>query len=431
MKKLNKMLFEINCFLKEVIQLPKFILLFGGFIVISIDVFCQEYDMKPVKIWQEDIEVSDGTSGDYDIDYKGNIHIVFRLNEQPYYTLLNQDGGILIDPEVIAEKNIGNVWSSMPAVAVDKKGTPHVVFNHDYELDNSEHRLYYSKRENKSWTKPVLIDSVPPNPVWNQNKRKKKPTNRIYLPSIAIDKDNNLHVLAFARIDSIHYNKLHYYLISDNNNVERTIIDTSALSGMNKVVVDKKNRIHAFWTEEWDGLFYRMKDPCTGLWGKSVLLNNEEDHQSFPLGVDVEMDEDTIHILYSGHHESHINLYYRSIIEGKIRDLETLFYEKGAFLRVPDKRYTKNGYVKPVIAKFKKSNAMFYGFKYGQKTESLQYIYSYPGKDMQNRWSLKQEIAVDQSHGRDRPIAKGWEDFVYLLYIKNKKLYLSKIKMII
>lgn len=121
---------------------------------------------------------------DITTDVNGNMHIAWadsrdnNLYTEVYYTKLDNNGTTLVDDLRIT---VATGWSYIPDIAMDSKNNIHIVWEDDRDYTSSLDEIYYTKMDNNA---NVLIDDL----------RLTFDQNASFVPVLAIDKQDNIHV---------------------------------------------------------------------------------------------------------------------------------------------------------------------------------------------------------------------------------------------
>ncbi|PXF53299.1 MAG: hypothetical protein C4B56_02405 [Candidatus Methanophagaceae archaeon] len=192
--------------------------------------------------WSEDIRITNDSTYSINpriaVDSNNNVHIVWEDNRDGnywiYYTKLDNQGNTLIDDkQILSLPFIGSnelFTYDAPSIALDSNDNIHLAFI-DY-VDSAIYEVFYVKLDNNG----TILGDI------------KRVDNNLALkrsPDIAVDSDNNVHIVWEDYTDyptEVYYSKLD----SSGNiiiNSERLTYDTKA-SGFPKIAVDSSNNIH-------------------------------------------------------------------------------------------------------------------------------------------------------------------------------------------
>ena len=162
-------------------------------------------------------------------DSDNNVHIVWMDSWAPHYTKLDNNGNTLVDDKLLMFNH--SAW--YPSIAIDSNNNVHVVW---YESIGGNDEIYYTKLDNNG---NILVD-----------KRLTFDSSHSWNPSIAIDSNNNVHVVWSDESSEIYYTKL------DNNG--NTLVDdtrltfASEVSDYSSLATDSNNNIHIAWYDARD-----------------------------------------------------------------------------------------------------------------------------------------------------------------------------------
>ncbi len=239
--------------------------------------------------WLRDRRVSFNASGSYypDIaaDQQGNLHVVWADsrdgNSDIYYIKLSPSGNNLTS-EIRLTMNPAS--SLAPVVAVDSNGYVHVVW-HDYAYGALE--IFYKKLDNNGLAVSPDI-------------RVTQTASNSLNPTLGIDSQNNVHI-AWQEDNNgydIFYKKLNNNGINLTGNIP--VINNMYPHSVNpSLAIDKQDNIHVVWNEDYSNLYYAKLDSNGGMLVQPKSLGNSGLYSSFGapiLAVDSHRD---LHVLIS------------------------------------------------------------------------------------------------------------------------------------
>jgi hypothetical protein len=245
------------------------------------------------------------------VDSSNNIHIVWKGPNAAHTTVA----------QIRYVKYSGGAWgaianltdqawlSSPPAIAVDSNDVVHVVFAGRHVGSTGYAQIRYCKYTGGAWTAPIniTVDSVT--------------NNNNFLPSIAVDSNNNLHVVWYGGINGFSWYKIRY---STYNGVSWSS-PANISEGVGtyqqtypSIAVDSSNNVHVVWTgyiaATTNTFQIRYIKKTGSTWGTIVNITNEPDggyHQYRPsIAVDT---SDYIHLVWSGYSVSGPSFNYSQI----------------------------------------------------------------------------------------------------------------------
>jgi hypothetical protein len=198
------------------------------FIVLTMNSFAQPGQWsEPVNIGGEAVpvgypDICVGTDGSvYAVWVKYNDDTTFLMTD----IFFNEFDGIQWG-QPLQLSDVGNTQAFWPHVAVDSQNHPHVVWNHNSIYPNAD--IYYTMRTDSGWIEPI---NIAPN------------GSTQYLPDIAIDSQDNIHVVWTDYITG-NYAVFHkYYNGIEWSEAENVSNDTCGIS-LPILIVDSEDNLH-------------------------------------------------------------------------------------------------------------------------------------------------------------------------------------------
>jgi type 1 glutamine amidotransferase len=260
------------------------------------------------------------------LDNNGNLHIAWVGNSTRnlYYMMVDNNGDVLINETCLdPSPNATNNHVRRPSIGIDSDNNVHIVFHAqniyepwpDYTncttLDSSE-VIYlkinpYLDDMNGSSADYVDITVIPETIISTRD------TTKSRAPNLAVDSEDNVHVVWFDNETFSAQGELHYLVM--NSEGDTIVPETTEASGFYtdvdwgepEIVVDSHNNAHVFFvTEGWTGssyswrdIWYTMIDGSTGnvLINSTQLTNSSETWKHARPFVDIDS-EDKIHIVW-------------------------------------------------------------------------------------------------------------------------------------
>ena len=256
-------------------------------------VFCKRYSPKN-KIW-EDLNfpyiIGDGAS--IDVDSKDNIHVVWSgkdpstSNYQIKYSKFDGtswSNWINISP-------ISGYHQNQCSMGIDKNDNLHVVW-YGRDPSTSYYQIKYSKFDGVSWSNWINMSTVIGYDQYN--------------PSIAIDNNNNLHVVWYGK-DSTNtsYDQIKY---SKFNGVSwSNWINISPISGYREsnpsIAIDSNNNLHVVWYGyDVDNKYkYQIKySKFNGTsWSQWINISPISGYNQYNPSIDIDSN-DNLHVVWYG-----------------------------------------------------------------------------------------------------------------------------------
>lgn len=234
------------------------------------------------------------------LDSSDNIHLVWQENRdgnaEIYYKKLDNNGGNLtLDIRLTTDPSI----SFYPSVSRDASGNVHVVWLDDRDLNGE---IYYTKLSN---TGATIIDDL----------RITTNTADSAFPSLASDSGGNLHLVW---VDGRDGNAEIYYKKLDNSgaslSIDIRLTTDPAISTQPAIAVDSNNNLHVVWTDDRDGnseIYYKKLDNNGNNLTADIRLTNNPADSSFPaLARDP---FNFIHVAWLDDRDGNPEIYYKKL----------------------------------------------------------------------------------------------------------------------
>jgi hypothetical protein len=260
------------------------------------------------------------------LDHNGNLNIVWVGNGTAnlYYMMVDKDGNVLISETCLdPSPNATAYHVRRPSIGVDSSNNVHIVFHAqniyepwpDYTncttLDSQE-VIYlkinpYLDDMNGSSANYVDITLIPETIISTRDTIKSR------APNLAVDSEDNVHVVWFDNEIKSSMGELHYLVMNSTGGM--IVPETNITSGFYtdvdwsepEIVVDSHDNAHVFFvTEGWNGstygwrdIWYTMIGGSTGdvLINSTQLTNSNETWKYARPFVDIDS-EDKIHIVW-------------------------------------------------------------------------------------------------------------------------------------
>ena len=185
--------------------------------------------------------------------------------------------------------------SQEPAIAIDSSGTTHVVWQDNmpgvYEV------FYACKPADGSWSAPIIISP--------------DDTNASQYPDIAIDGDDNLHVVwqddtALGTIDIYYINKT----AGGPWSSEVVIYSDAAPSMWPAIAIDNHDNLHVVWHDQEPGsyeIYYSMSMDGGSTWLPPAIISGAPGSYAAAIAID---SEDNLHVVWQHIILSKYEIYY-------------------------------------------------------------------------------------------------------------------------
>lgn len=189
--------------------------------------------------------------------------------------------------------------SIYPDIEIDLNKNIHIIWK---DNGTSTNGIYYRKYDGSNWG--TIIDLS--NPGINSNS-----------PTIAVDAENNIHVvfLRWSGVPFAHYN-VSYKRYDDSTETwsQEWIIttdDSLGLSARPKVVTDSNMNVYAFWLDERDTpltIWYKVNDSTN--WGPDTRLTDSTASPDGYFGITVSPD-DYVHVCWQDYRSGTAEIYHK------------------------------------------------------------------------------------------------------------------------
>lgn len=236
------------------------------------------------------------------VDSNNTVHITWGDyrdgNPEIYYTKLDNNGDSLIeDKRLTYAPNL----SYAPTIAVDSNNTVHISW---YDGTVGIYEIYYTKLDNNGST---LVDTI-------------RLTNydfaRSCRPTIATDSNNNVHIAWDDERDGnweIYYTKL-----DDNGNTlvdDMRITNFSGNSMSPKIAIDTDNNVHIIWEDDRDGnteIYYtKLDNNGSTLINVTGLTVDHVTSDDPAIAIDT---NNNVHITWVDNRDGNREIYYKHTI---------------------------------------------------------------------------------------------------------------------
>lgn len=234
-------------------------------------VWCARYNGS---VWSTPIQVSqgagDGVQAFYAsiaVDGNNKVHLVWDSfingysNERIFYAKYN---GTWSSPVAIStQPNNALNMQAYPCIAVDSNNRLHVVWTGGSNSIYGARQVWYARYDG-AWQVPVVISN-------------RSDLNNHYMnaPCIAIDSNNNLHVVWNGACDSIMgYDQIWYVKRATSWSSPIRISNATIMSSSSQVypsiAIDSQNQVHVAWTSEREHVLFYAN--YTTSWSTPVQL---------------------------------------------------------------------------------------------------------------------------------------------------------------
>jgi len=187
-----------------------------------------------------------------------------------------------------------------PSIAIDNNGNVHMVW---YDYRGGDQEIYYKKLDNNG---NIIVDDT----------RLTNYSGPSLNPSIAIDNDNNVHVVWLDYRDGgrrgIYYTKLN----NDGNIIVNDIRLTAhpSMSYDPSIAIDSHNNIHIIWSEYEDGdveIYYEKLDNNGNTLVDDKRLTEDPERSENPsIAID---SKDNVHIVWQDYRDGNYEVYYKRL----------------------------------------------------------------------------------------------------------------------
>lgn len=188
------------------------------------------------------------------------------------------------------EKNIRGA-----SAVVDNNGVIYVVWGERLPITNKETSINLSKSTDNglTWSEPEIISD----------------NHGVYWdPEIAVDSKGNLHVIYLNL-----YKNRYFYITSENGWSIQTPISDYDYAYYARIIVDKKDQIHFFWSHWQPPQHIVHRTLFEGVWSDTTIASNLSVNS---VGCEAVVDEGNIlHLVYEGFPGSNFELIYKRLDE--------------------------------------------------------------------------------------------------------------------
>jgi len=237
------------------------------------------------------------------VDSSNNIHMVWcdytPGNSEIYYKRSTDEGSTWGATKRITWNSGGSVH---PAIAIDSNNNLHVVW-HDWTPGNPE--IYYKRSTDGGST-------------WSPTKRLTWNSSSSRYPAIAIDSNNNLHVVWE---DSIPGNSEIYYKRSTDGGstwgATKRLTWTSGGSYDQAMAIDSNNNLYVVWEDSTPGnyeIYYKMSTDGGSTWGATKRLTWTSGSSYEPaIAID---SNNNVHVVWHDLTPGNAEIYYKMSTDG-------------------------------------------------------------------------------------------------------------------
>ena len=220
----------------------------------------------------------------------GRLHCVFiqRSNDQIYYTNSSDNGASWT--AAVQLTNTGFSQQSA-ALAVDSLNNVHIVYS-GLPGGGATYKISYINRTNATgvWSTPLALTAT-------------STTRPSFSPSIAIDSDDHLHVVWYGNYTGIKSYQIRYRNFTGGTWSTITNITTynTKQQYLPSIAIDSTDTLHVTWSGNHTGTSIPQirytKNTGTG-WSAPINLTSEATTQSYPcIAIDA---TDSVHIVWQG-----------------------------------------------------------------------------------------------------------------------------------
>ncbi|MBA7511255.1 hypothetical protein ES705_03246 [subsurface metagenome] len=228
--------------------------------------------------WSSDIRLTttdqESINPSIAVDSNDNIHIAWGdqrdIYFEIYYTKLDNNGATLVDDTKLTTTTY---YSWKPSIAVDSNDNIHIVWQ---DKRDGAYEIYYTKLDNNGNT---LVDDT----------RLTTTTYDSQYPSIAVDSNNNIHIVwQDKRDDPITKWEIYYTKLNNNGNTlvdDTRLTTTTESSQYSSIAVDSNDNIHIAWDDQRDGnyeIYYTKLDNNGNTLVDDTRLTNDSQYSYNP-----------------------------------------------------------------------------------------------------------------------------------------------------
>jgi hypothetical protein len=220
------------------------------------------------------------------IDSKDVLHVVWRGFEGGYYNIRysssNDGGETWSSIEEVTTGTNSPTEHFAPAIAVDSFNMVHVTWFGRTSSNTAKYNIFYTNRKTTGTWSAVSMLTTNNIDVYNQ------------YPSIAIDGDDNVHVIWTGQTGTASITNIQYMNYSSNtkswSSVKLLSSSTSNDQMYPSFVIDTKDNIHIAWESESlnSQIQYIKWDASTSIWSsiEQISTNSTANNNKPSIGVD-------------------------------------------------------------------------------------------------------------------------------------------------
>jgi hypothetical protein len=253
------------------------------------------------------VSTSNSWTPSISIDSTDNIHVVWDdfadyggsgADRDIFYKKFDSNTNSWGTTFVISTESTGH--SAHSEIATDSVDNIHVVWDDatDYGDSGGDGDIFYKKYNNStdSWGTTVVVST--------------ESTANSWLPSIAVDSLDNIHVVWGDKTDYDGAGTLYDIFYKKYNNSTdswgTTIVVSTESTGWSeyaKIAIDSSNNIHVVWQDDYNGtgiirdIFYKNFNSITNAWGTTILISSESSDKSFRPSIAID-NADNIHVVW-------------------------------------------------------------------------------------------------------------------------------------
>ena len=243
------------------------------------------------------------------IDNMGNIHVVWQdktnydnsgTDQDIFYKMFNVTTQSWTTTQVVSTESTAT--SEFPSLAIDSKNNVHVVWDDatDYSNAGTDYDIFYKmfNTTTQSWTTTQVVST--------------DSTTTSDFPSLAIDSQNNVHVVWEDLTDTnaagsdwdIFY-KVYSATTQTWSNLKVVSTESTAGSYTPNIAIDSKDNVHVVWydTTDYGGsgvdgdIFYKMFDSNTKTWGTTIVVSTDSTSDSAKPKIAIDT-QNNVHVVW-------------------------------------------------------------------------------------------------------------------------------------
>ena len=269
--------------------------------------------------------------------------------------------GAWSEPVLVAAPETG-VANRNCQVAVDHNGVLHTVFTEDFSSEYANLKYSQSTDDGKTWSPQI---NITPNNT----------TERVYEPKIAIDSENNVHIIFYYVSDDNAF----YYMNNVGGNWSEPEYLGFHITSIPLIEIDKDDRIYVFFCSG-DKSYYIFKDK-SGSWNTPSSIPSVENYY-------------VADILSYG---SNLYAVGRELIEKKSSALARLFkYDKVTENWTDIIDISNSSALSKAMSLYIKNDTIHIAILDGPTGSDNVTIYIYGGLDL-NSWSVPDTIGTNRT----------------------------------